>query len=80
MPLHKTQFNRKHEHCRTAWRIFIPVKQFKQPGTKTMHRPMNRLAAHACASGSFWAEPRKCKIAHTRQRIHTLMIIQGTIG
>jgi len=49
------------QHCRTAWRIFNPARRFKPSETKSTHKLMNRLAAHACPPGDFWAEPRKRK-------------------
>jgi len=61
MPLYKMQFNRKRKHSRTAWRIFIPARKFNQPEPKTMHKPTNRLVAHAYPPGGFWAEPRNAK-------------------
>jgi len=56
------------EHCRAAWRIFIPTRWFKPTETKTMHKLMNRLAAHACPPGGFWAETQKTRKQHNLER------------
>jgi len=47
------------EHCRAAWRIFIPARRFTLTKAKITHRWMNRLEGMHVPLGGFWAEPRK---------------------